>query len=195
MKQCRWISARDPQDNTKHSIISLVDRAIGFHVAALYKRKNAFAWWSKILKHWIRIFGRPDRLEIDFQGEGLSDYVGLRAQELGIIIEFCPAEAHWSIGHVEVSQEILKSRLYRSTQAAMSGEISLTDRLAMCLSTKNSLARHRGYSPYQWVLGACPQVIGNPPAGNEIFSDTDPNGSFNRNMELREVARVVFIKV
>lgn len=32
---------KDPQDNTKHSINSVVDGAIGFHVAAFYRRRNA----------------------------------------------------------------------------------------------------------------------------------------------------------
>ena len=185
---------KDPQDNIKHSIINMVDRATGFHVAASNRRKNAPTWWSKIFKHWIRIFGRPERLEIHPQGEGFNDYVGLREQELGIIIELCPTEAHWSIGRVEVSQKVLKSQLYRTIQAAIGDGHSLADRLAMCLNTKNTLASHRGFSPYQWVLGVCAQAIGNLPDGNGIFSGPDPNAQFNKTMRLREEARVAFVK-
>ena len=76
----------------------------------------------------------------------------------------------------------------------MDGEFNLADRLAMCLSTKNSPVRHRGYSPYHWVLGVCPQAIGSLPDGNEILSDLDPNSNFNKTMALREAASVTFIK-
>ena len=81
-------------------VLGLADTATGFHQAAILRTKGAKQTYDLLERVWLRPYALPTRLLLDpdplFQGE-FDD----RLATVNVHVDYCPAEAHWSIGMVE----------------------------------------------------------------------------------------------
>ena len=117
----------------------------------------------------------------------------------GIQVSHAPLETPEAIGRVERHGGALKAmarKVVAQTQAVGPGQLQAV--LDECCLTKNSMLRHGGYSPSQWVLGKTPR---GPPSfmeennGSDLgsFEDqVDPESRFALLHKAREEAKKAF---
>ena len=104
----------------------------------------------------------------------------------------------WQKGRIERHGQVLKQMLHRVDQDRMIRDLQDFDRtLAACCMAKNQMARHKGYSPEQIVLGKATRIPGSL-TGDETTSahtlqDDNPETSkFHETLTRRNEARIAF---
>ena len=105
----------------------------------------------------------------------------------------------WQKGRIERHGQVLKQMLHRVDQDRMIRDLQDFDRtLAACCMAKNQMARHKGYSPEQIVLGKATRIPGSL-TGDETTSahtlqDDNPETSkFHETLTRRNEARIAFL--
>ena len=165
---------------TSVAILGIVDVATNFHQATCLADRLGETTFAAIERGWLRPYGLPVRFRCDpdtrFQG-----YCKDRLEALGVEVEFCPPEAHWTIAVIERRNAVLRTILERmidSNAATTLDEVE--DILSATLHALNSLAMTKGRSAYQAVFGRLPRL----PGGN-LLSEPTSLASFPGDMAYR----------
>eukprot|EP00435_Cladocopium_sp_Y103_P033973 s697_g8.t1 len=141
-------------------VLGLVDKATGYHQAAVCQTHNASETFQIMLSCWFKPFGLPFKIMLDpdtaFRGECQR-----QIESLGVLCEFCPAECHWMIGMVERRNAVLRCVLEKLIdQFAAYTTDQLDQLLAPALHANNSSTFTRGRTAFQAVLGRIPRLPG-----------------------------------
>lgn len=141
-------------------VLGLVDKATGYHQAAVCQTRNASETFQIMLSCWFKPFGLPFKIMLDpdtaFRGECQR-----QIESLGVLCEFCPAECHWMIGMVERRNAVLRCVLEKLIdQFAAYTADQLEQLLAPALHAINSSTFTRGRTAYQAVFGRVPRLPG-----------------------------------
>ena len=141
-------------------ILGAVDVATRFHQAAVLKSRDPQDAYDALEMIWLRPFGLMVQIGLDpdttFQGPFQE-----RLRSHGVLVDYCPAEAHWKIGHVERQNAFLRTVIEKlvDTFAAV-GVKDLELLLAPALHAVNSMTLSRGRSAFQAVFGKVPRLPG-----------------------------------
>ena len=144
---------------TLHGQISLVGEAHHATSGKLPSGDGSSLGLDALKRKWMTWAGHPEVLRCD---RGLRNR-GVLAQWMsshGVQVHHAPLETPEAIGRVERHGGVIKGmarKVVSQTQAV--GRSSVQSVLDECCTTKNSLLRHGGYSPYQWVLGKAPRGV------------------------------------
>ena len=109
---------------------------------------------------WLRPFGLMVQIGLDpdttFQGAFQE-----RLRSHGVMVDYCPAEAHWQIGQVERQNAFLRTVLEKLVDTfAATGVEDIRLLLAPALHAVNSMTLSRGRSAFQAVFGRVPRLPG-----------------------------------
>lgn len=132
----------------------MIDLGTNFHVAFPSRSRTSSDIIQLITRHWIQWAGPPKLLMSDSAGEFCSDEFGTFLKGYDICSRVIPAEAHWQLGKAERHGAVLQDMLskYQANHVITNyQEFELG--LIHCTAAKNSLARHRGFTPEILVLG------------------------------------------
>ena len=141
-------------------VLGAVDVATRFHQAALLQSRDPQEAYDALDSMWLRPFGLMSQIGLDpdttFQGPFQE-----RLRSHGVQVDYCPAEAHWKIGHVERQNAFLRTVLEKLVDTfAATGHGDLRLLLAPALHACNSMILSRGRSAYQAVFGRVPRLPG-----------------------------------
>ena len=187
----------------KYQVMNLVCLGTCFQLTEIVREGEGLPSSARCLeaiqRRWTCWAGMPTVLRCD---RGLHNR-GVLAQFCaahGIQVSHAPLETPEAIGRVERHGGALKAmvrKVVAQTQAV--GPSQLQSVLDECCLTKNSMLRHGGYSPSQWVLGKTPR---GPPSfmeednGSDLgsFEDqVDPESRFALLHKAREEAKKAFM--
>lgn len=141
-------------------ILGLVDKATGFHQAAVCQTRNSAETFKVIMQCWLRPYGLPFKLFLDPDTAFRGDFQA-QVEHLGIICDFCPAEAHWMIGMVERRNSILRCVLEKLVDQFAVYDIEMLEHIIPpALHAVNSSTFTRGRTAYQAVFGRIPRLPG-----------------------------------
>ena len=186
----------------KYQVLNLVCLGTCFQLTEIVREGDGLPSSARCLeaiqRRWTCWAGLPTVLRCD---RGLHNR-GVLAQFCaahGIQVSHAPLETPEAIGRVERHGGALKAmarKVVAQTQAVGPGQLQTV--LDACCLTKNSMLRHGGYSPSQWVLGKTPR---GPPSfmeennGSDLgsFEDqVDPESRFALLHKAREEAKKAF---
>ena len=141
-------------------VLGLLDRATGFHQAITCNTRDSQMAFTCFLDIWVKPYGVPYRLLLDpdptFRGEFQR-----QAESLGIVVEYCPAEAHWMIGAVERRNATLRCILEKLIDQWAVLDLEQFNRiLPLAIHAMNSFTFTRGRTAYQAVFGRIPRLPG-----------------------------------
>ena len=142
-------------ENNKIYFMHIVDHLTRFSAASVIRSKKPQIIIDNVFKHWISIFGAPQKLISDNGGEfANAEFVDL-CENLNIRFTTTAAEAPWSNGLVEKQNDILGEAVSKILE-----EVDCSVEVALCwaVNSKNSLQNIYGYSPYQLVFGRNPNL-------------------------------------
>ena len=182
----------------------MVDSGSNFQIAfPCHERPTSTELAQLIQRHWLSWAGPPQFLMSDSAGEFCSEEFGRFLASFDVRSIVIAAEAHWQMGKCERHGAILQDMLdkYEDNHPIITFE-DLETGLYHCTGAKNSLSRHRGYSPEMWVLGKSRHASSQNSAEQIGPSDylCDPevtdqgDEQFIKNLEKRETARTAFIR-
>ena len=138
--------------NIQCYVLHIYDEASGFHLARRLDGRNldhAIPAFQQLWSFWA---GYPRSIYLDPAGEFRADQ-WLDFMQANNIHTHMTAEA-WQRGRIERHGGILKDMLTRlDTDHRIENMSQFDEMLMLCCQSKNALAKHRGYSPEQIVLG------------------------------------------
>ena len=133
-------------------VLHIYDEASGFHLARRLDGRNldhAIPAFQQLWSFWA---GYPRSVYLDPAGEFRADQ-WLDFLQANNIHAYMTAEA-WQRGRIERHGGIIKDMLTRlDTDRRIENLSQFDEMLMLCCQSKNSLAKHRGYSPEQIALG------------------------------------------
>ena len=145
-------------NSTTIMILGAVDRATGFHQAALLPDRNASTTFETFEQMWLKPYGLPLRVTCDPDTSFKGDFQ-LRLQALGVSVEHCPPEAHYVIGAVERRNAVFRLILEKLIDQFGAQEVDQCPTLIMAAChALNSGIRTHGRSAYQAVFGREPRL-------------------------------------
>lgn len=195
-----WTSQEGRQFHFYH----ILDVGTNFHIAFVTDNKTSSQVIEHMRSHWLQWAGPPQMLLTDSAGEFCSDEFSRYLQSHDIKTSIVPAESHWQMGRGERHGGILQRMLdkYQIDHPICSDQ-DLKEALVHCTAAKNSLSRHKGYSPEILVLGKSrhqPSCNTNEACGPSMWIDTSDidqhdkeQEEFVQNLGKREHARKAFI--
>ncbi|CAE7223119.1 LZTR1 [Symbiodinium necroappetens] len=141
-------------------VLGAVDSATRFHQAAVLKSRDPEDAYEALEAMWLRPFGLMVQIGLDpdttFQGAFQE-----RLRSRGVMVDYCPAEAHWQIGQVERQNAFLRTVLEKLVDTfAAAGVEDIRLLLAPALHAVNSMTLSRGRSAFQAVFGRVPRLPG-----------------------------------
>ena len=152
-------------NSTTFMVLGAVDRATGFHQAALLPDRNASTTFETFEQMWLKPYGLPLRVTCDPDTSFKGDFQ-LRLQALGVSLEHCPPEAHYVIGAVERRNAVFRLILEKLIDQFGAQEVDQCPTLIMAAChALNSGIRTHGRSAYQAVFGREPRLP------DSIFND------------------------
>ena len=178
-------------------VIHAVDECSTFQIARRTTNRNADMAIGTFRDMWISWAGPPTKMYFDPAGEFISHTWSQFLQEYGIET-FLTSEA-WQRGRVERHGDILKSMLTRVDNENPIADVGEFDHvLSMCCQAKNQLARHKGFSPEQIVLGKSTRVPASLTSDEEAAShsalgDEPESERFRLHLERGSAARKAFL--
>ena len=192
-----WTSAQ----GTQHYFYHILDSGTNFQIAIRSHQRDSTSVIQLIHQHWIQWAGPPQRIMTDSAGEFCSEEFAKFLQSINAQSTVIPAEAHWQMGKCERHGGILQAMLNKyQVEHPIVCDQDFDIALSQITSAKNSLSRHRGYSPEILVLGKSrhiPACVSNDPEEPADWVDatgTDPEMQwFRDNLSKRETARRAFI--
>lgn len=159
-QQCRALRQGNLEMKFNIPILGLVDRATGFHQAAVCQTRNSAETFKVLMQCWLKPYGLPFKLLVDPDTACRGDFQS-QVEHLGIICDFCPAEAHWMIGMVERRNGVLRCTLEKLIdQFAVYDVDTLEKILPSAWHAINSSTFTRGRTAYQAVFGRIPRLPG-----------------------------------
>ena len=147
--------------------LHLIDTATRFSAAAIITSKHKEVIIDLIFKHWIALFGTPNRFLSDNRGKFNNELYKEMAELLNIEVLSTAGESPWSNGITERHNAIIGNMLERILEG---NKCSMEVALAWAVSAKISLQNVYGYSPNQLVFGknpSFPTVLNNDPPALE----------------------------
>ncbi|CAE7255946.1 RE2 [Symbiodinium natans] len=188
-------------DGTRYTAVNMVDMGTSFQQVALIKsgggNPSARQCLQVFMERWVSWAGHPQHVVVDrgthFKGE-FASYMG----QHGIHLRNAPLESPQTIGKVERHGGLLKALVRKTVQEIQpSTWEDMVMVVSECVTTKNDLSRHQGFSPSQHVLGKRPRTPGSVMDEDESmgpllarFDETTPFYSRHR---AREEARKAFV--
>ncbi|CAE7209411.1 unnamed protein product [Symbiodinium sp. CCMP2592] len=148
-------------------VLGAVDVATRFHQAAVLETRNPEEAYRALETMWLRPFGLMVQLGADPDGTFQGTFEE-RLRSHGVLIDFCPADAHYKIAHVERQNAFLRTILEKLVDTFAATNVKDIELLiAPALHAANSLILTRGRSAYQAVFGRTPRLPGG------LFSDSN----------------------
>eukprot|EP00435_Cladocopium_sp_Y103_P019613 s385_g4.t1 len=198
------------QSGLTFTFYHMIDMATNYHVAfPCEHRPNCEDMARFVTRHWIQWAGPPNTLVHDSAGEFCGEEFGRFLQSFDIRCRVIPAESHWQLSRCERHGGIIQSMLDKwQLQYPITSYDDFEVGLTYCTSAKNSLSRHRGYSPEILVLGKSRHVPAcnsnkDTSASDYVFeipedqthqSESAEVQQFLKNLSMREQARIAFIR-
>ena len=185
---------------TKYQVMNFVCLGTCFQLAEIVREGDGLPSSARCLeaiqRRWACWAGMSTVLQCD---RGLHNRIVLAqfCAAHGIQVSHAPLETPEAIGRVERHGGALKAKARKvvaQTQAVGQGQLQ-TVLDEFCL-TKNSMLRHGGYSPSQWVLGKTPR---GPPSFMEeedlgsLEDQANPESRFALLHKAREEAKKAFM--
>ena len=104
-------------------VLGVVDVATRFHQAAILKSREPQDAYNALEMIWLRPFGLMVQIGVDpdttFQGNFQE-----RLRSHGVLVDYCAAEAHWQIGHVERQNAFLRTVLEKMVATFSATEVA-----------------------------------------------------------------------
>ena len=181
----------------------MIDSGTNFQVAFTCESRTSKEVASQMQTYWFSWAGPPKQLMSDSAGEFCSEEFAKFLQSFDIQSTVVPTEAHWQLGKCERHGAILQDMLNKlQVNHPITCREELEQALCQCTAAKNSLSRCRGYSPEILVLGKSrhqPASVSNDDFGPSDYLQEELETSseitqFQKNLSLRENARVAFVK-
>lgn len=184
------------QNGDQFLFYHILDSAANFQIAFVPPNRQSGEIIKGIKEQWMSWAGPPKRIMTDSAGEFCSDEFAEFVKQFEIRTFVIPAEAHWQLGKCERHGAILQGMLdkYQADHSVTNSEEFL-DALQHCVSAKNSLSRHRGFSPEILVLGKSrhdPFSNCSEEASKE-WTEQGDTSRFHQNLARRVAARKAFI--
>ena len=148
-----------------------------------------------IQETWVRHYGLPGQIRMDPEGAFRSTELGAWAEERGVHLLPCAAEAHGQIGVVERAIQTIKATARQLLQGAA---VEAWEAIQQACTSHNELSRVEGYSPFQWAFGRQPTHIGQMhEKGYDLpflTSSAVAGSSMATNLRLRVQAQQTFLR-
>ena len=191
-------------DNTRYSILSMVDQGTCFQQACVVReggsQPSSQACFKAFQEKWSSWAGQPHEVVTD---RGLHNR-GAFAQGLasrGTTVTTIGVESPEMIGRTERHGGLLKAMIVRTiAELKLIGSESIAEATNQCVITKNSMSRVKGFAPAQWVLGRLPREPGTV-FEEDSWADlgslqmaSDGANEFGRIARIREKARKAFVR-
>ena len=188
------------KEGMKFHFYHIIDAGTNFQIAFVTENRTSQQVIEQLRTHWLQWAGPPKMLLTDSAGEFCSDEFSQFLQANDVKATIVPAESHWQMGRGERHGAIIQRMLDKyQVDHAISSEQDLKEALSQCTMAKNSLSRHKGYSPEILVLGKSrhtPSCNSNDPIDSSawLYDNPDQEGTeFCQNLKRREAARQAFI--
>lgn len=154
---------RHPGTGEEHTFALVLDEGSRFRVARILRTGkkqslNAAQFLGYLREGWIQYFGKPQTLRVDPAGAFRSREVEKFCDDLGILLDVVPGEAHWKIGACEQAIQGVKEVMSKLVEH--DHELSAEGALAEAVRVFNSRELVRGFSPVQHLLGRAPDETG-----------------------------------
>ena len=198
-----WTSASGQNFTFYH----MIDMASNYQIAfPCEHRPNCETMAKLVTRHWIQWAGPPGMLVHDSAGEFCGEEFGQFLQSYDVRSRVIPAESHWQLSRCGRHGGILQSMLDKwQVRFPIASYDDLEQGLVQCTAAKNSLSRHRGYSPEILVLGksrhhpAANSTNDENTAAEQMLEGSPEESSsgaqaFMKNLEMREQARLAFVR-
>ena len=182
----------------KHSFFHMIDSASNFQIAVPQIDRSSQCLIDTLKTNWFRWAGPPKAMMFDSAGEAGSENFGRFLQENDIRSYTIPTGAHWQLGRCERHGAIIQTMLDKyHAEHPIRNSTDFEQALLNLCNAKNSLSRHRGYTPEILVLGKCQRLPGSNT--NEELSSVDLDACsdkswFLEQLQKREAARVAFVR-
>lgn len=184
-------------DNTKVSVLSVLDLATGYHVVEKLQGRKSADLLRTFTDCWLSWAGPPLRLTCDQERGFIKEFTdGIEMG--GTHVKYIAGQAHWQAGAVERQGEWFRAMWDRTVTHSMPSEAEAEYTLAMVAAAKNNLRRKHGYSPAQWLFGSQPRTgDGFLDEENSLYEREElrsPDEVWRRKQTIRQAARQAFIQ-
>ena len=163
---------------------------------------DALGLFEGFRQAWLHWAGPCKQMIIDNESGLCSEQFSNLTQGEDIQLRAIAAYAHWQLGKTERHGNILQHMLQKfDHEKAILHDMDFATALDHCCAAKNSLARHKGYTPEILVLGKSRHL----PATNSsdqldaahylAASDTPEGVTFRHQLAKRELARRAFVEM
>ena len=194
----KWTSSKGKQ----YQFLHFIDSATNFHQAVSIFRSDAEGLFTCFQQAWLHWAGPCRQLIIDNESALCSEQFVAKAQEMSILVKVVAAYAHWQLGKTERHGDILQHMLQKyDHEVNIENEDQFQSALIQCCNAKNSLARHKGYTPEILVLGKS-QILPGSNSQDELDASqytavtNSPEGiAFRQQLFRRECARKAFVEM
>ena len=194
----KWTSSKGKQ----YQFLHFIDSATNFHQAVSILRSDAEGLFACFQQAWLHWAGPCRQLIIDNESALCAEQFVQKAQEMSILVKVVAAYAHWQLGKTERHGDILQHMLQKyDHEFNIENEDQFQSALCQCCNAKNSLARHKGYTPEILVLGKSQVLPGSNSqdsidAAQYTATSNTPEGiAFRQQLLKRECARKAFVEM
>ena len=136
-------------------MLHMIDHATRYSQSCFIRNKQKSTIVKAVIKHWISMFGPPDKFLSDNGGEFVNDEFTEMAEKFNITVLTTAAESPWSNGMCEKHNGILGDMIEKTMNDGVS-DLELA--IHWCVAAKNSLISVYGFSPNQLVFGRNPSL-------------------------------------
>ncbi|CAE7249187.1 RE2 [Symbiodinium natans] len=188
-------------DGTRDTAVNMVDMGTSFQQVALIKsgggNPSARQCLQVFMERWVSWAGHPQHVVVDRGTQFKGEFAGYMGQH-GIHLRNAPLESPQTIGKVERHGGLLKALVRKTVQEIQpSSWEDMVMVVSECVTTKNDLSRHQGFSPSQHVLGKRPRTPGSVMDEDEsmgtLLARIDETTPFYSRHRAREEARKAFV--
>eukprot|EP00434_Breviolum_minutum_P032343 symbB.v1.2.028601.t2/scaffold3045.1/size120917/6 len=182
--------------------IHFIDAATNFHQAVQVHQTDALSLFEGFRQAWLHWAGPCKQMIIDNESGLCSEQFSNLAQSEDIQLRPIAAYAHWQLGKTERHGDILQHMLQKfDHEKDILHDTEFATALDHCCAAKNSLARHKGYTPEILVLGKSRKLPAtnssdHPDAAHYLAASDSPEGvAFRQQLAKRELARRAFVEM
>ena len=193
-----WTNKQGKQFNCLH----FIDAATNFHQAVQVHQTDALSLFEGFRQAWLHWAGPCKQMIIDNESGLCSEQFSNLTQGEDIQLRVIAAYAHWQLGKTERHGDILQHMLQKfHHEKAILHDSDFAIALDHCCAAKNSLARHKGYTPEILVLGKSRHLPATnssdqPDAAHYLAASETPEGvAFRQQLAKRELARRAFVEM
>ena len=136
-------------------IFHMIDLATRFSAGTVIRNKRQETIVEGVFKHWVSIFGAPNRLLSDNGNEFNNNVFRSMGELLNAEVQTTGAYSPWSNGVTERHNAVIGNMLDKITEER---KCSIEMALCWALSSKNALSNVYGYSPNVLVFGRNPNL-------------------------------------